>query len=513
MHVDTSELETGSVIEGDLCIIGAGAAGVSMALEWIDSRKKVILVEAGGMQWEAESQAQYRGESIGQPYFPLDAARLRYFGGTTGHWAGFCAPLDAIDFQDRDWVPGSAWPIKLEDLHPYYARANKVLELGPYEYGAGYWEAQDSQIRRLQLGDKVWTKMWQFSPPTRFNLVYRDAIVRAANVHLYTHATVCDIQANKNVSTIDSLLVRTIDGAEHRVRAQHFVMACGAIQNARLLLASNRQAANGIGNDNDLVGRHFMEHIEVPGANLILDEPRSLTMYTAAPRITGAPTPARGELALSAKVETEHRILHGTSSIEPGRWGGEIRSTFQVFTPEKLDEFRAGSGRNQPADRLPSPARVPPREFRLKTRQEQAPNPASRVMLSDEPDDLGVPRVKLDWQLTELDKRSIRRFYELLGQEFGRTGLGRLQLADWLLDGDDNAWPSFLSGGWHHMGTTKMHDDPKHGVVDANCKVHGIANLHVAGSATFASAGAPNPTLTLVALTLRLSDQIKEKVN
>jgi choline dehydrogenase-like flavoprotein len=133
-------------------------------------------------------------------------------------------------------------------------------------------------------------------------------------------------------------------------------------------------------------------------------------------------------------------------------------------------------------------------------------------MLSDELDELGVPRTKLDWQLTELDKRSIRRFYELLGQELGRTGLGRVQIADWLMDGNDEVWPSFLSGGWHHMGTAKMHDDPRQGVVDANCKVHGVDNLYVAGSATFASAGASNPTLTLVALTLRLSDQIRQQL-
>ena len=514
MHIDSGELESSSIVEGDICIIGAGAAGISMALEWIGSPRKVILLEAGGMSWEAESQEQYRGDVVGQPYFPLNAARLRYFGGTTGHWAGFCAPLDEIDFEDRDWVPGSTWPIELSDLHPFYARANKVLELGPYEYGADYWEAQDPDVRRLPLGENFWTKMWQFSPPTRFNRVYKDAIVRARNIQLYTHATVCNIQANENLTAIDGLLVRTLEGAEHHVRAEHFVMACGAIQNARLLLASNQQAANGIGNDHDLVGRHFMEHIEVPGANLLFEEPQSLKMYAAAPRVAGALTPARGELALSGEMERRNRILHGTASMEPGRWGEDIKSTFQNFTPEVLDQWRLEEARGHPrGERPPPPQPAPGREFRLKTRQEQAPNPDSRVTLSGERDELGMPRTKLDWRLTELDKRSIRRFYELLGQELGRTGLGRVQLADWLIDNDDMNWPSFLSGAWHHMGTTKMHHDPRQGVVDADCRVHGIDNLHVAGSATFASAGAPNPTLTLVALTLRLSDRIKELVS
>jgi choline dehydrogenase-like flavoprotein len=514
MHTDSSELEPETLLQGDICIIGAGAAGISMALEWIDTPYKVVLLEAGGMKYEPESQAQYRGANIGEPYFPLEAARLRYFGGTTGHWAGFCAPFDQIDFEDRDWVPNSAWPIELDELHPFYARANKILELGPYEYGAGYWEAQNPELRRLAIGDKFWTKMWQFSPPTRFGLVYRDAIVSAPNVHLYTHATVCELLANENVSNIEALKVRTLEGAEHRVQAKHYVMAGGAIQNARLLLASNSQASNGIGNDNDLVGRYFMEHIEVPSANLIFEKEQSLNMYVARPKMSGAETPARGELALNPDIERENRILHGTSSISPGHWGENIKSSFQNVTPDSLDRWRAAEERGELlGDRPPPRPADASRAFRLFTRQEQAPNPDSRITLSDEKDDLGVPRVQLDWRLTELDKRSIRRFYEILGQEIGRSGLGRLQLADWLIDPSDKSWPTFLSGGWHHMGVTKMHDDPKQGVVDANCNVHGIDNLHVAGSATFATAGAPNPTLTLVALTLRLSDHLQQKLN
>jgi choline dehydrogenase-like flavoprotein len=156
-------------------------------------------------------------------------------------------------------------------------------------------------------------------------------------------------------------------------------------------------------------------------------------------------------------------------------------------------------------------AATPPRFYHLATRQEQAPNPDSRVTLSAEKDAMGMPRAKLDWRLTELDKRSMRTFYEILGQELGKSGMGRVQLRDWLLD-DDRNWPSFLSGGWHHMGTTRMHADPKQGVVDANCRVHGLANLYVSGAAVYATAGSANPTLTLVALSLRLSDHLRTMV-
>jgi choline dehydrogenase-like flavoprotein len=161
------------------------------------------------------------------------------------------------------------------------------------------------------------------------------------------------------------------------------------------------------------------------------------------------------------------------------------------------------------------PASYTPREdlvYRMFTRQEQAPNPESRIVLSAENDELGMPRANLRWKFTPIDKRSMRVYYELLGREMGRAGLGRVQIMDWLLDGDDTAWPNHLSGGWHHMGTARMHEDPRQGVVDANCRVHGIANLFVAGGAVYPTGGAVNPTLTVVAMALRLSDHLKNKV-
>ena len=144
------------------------------------------------------------------------------------------------------------------------------------------------------------------------------------------------------------------------------------------------------------------------------------------------------------------------------------------------------------------------------TRLEQAPNPDSRVVLSAKRDALGVPRADLQWHLSALDKHSIRTLFTLIGEEMGRQGLGRVQLMDWLLE-DEPMWPDILGGGWHHMGTTRMHTDPRQGVVDSDCKVHGLANLYIAGSGAFTTAGAVNPTLTLVALSLRLADHLKSK--
>jgi choline dehydrogenase-like flavoprotein len=152
------------------------------------------------------------------------------------------------------------------------------------------------------------------------------------------------------------------------------------------------------------------------------------------------------------------------------------------------------------------------RAFQLNTRIEQAPNPNSRITIGTEKDELGVPKANLHWQLTGLDKRSIRKIYHILGQQIGIAGIGRLRLMEYLQDENDTSWPDGTDGGWHHMGATRMSEDPKSGVVNANCKVHGISNLFVAGAACYPTSGASNPTLTLVALSLHLSDFIKKKM-
>ncbi len=506
MHIDARTLPNGTLLEADLCIVGAGAAGITIAREWIGSHRKVLLLEGGGLQYEPAMQDLYRGEIVGLPYFPLEAARLHYFGGTTGHWAGWCATFDAIDFEKRDWVPHSGWPIRREDLDSFYVRAQPLFELGPYEYSAAAWQRRDPALVPLTLDPRVvWTKMWQFSPPTRFGTTYRDAIFGARNVELYTHANVCEIESNEAGTAVQGLRIRGLDGKEFQVRARRYVLACCSIQNARLLLAS------GLGNAYDLVGRFFMEHIEMPGGHLVLAAvPRAgMKMY----EWTYGVTKARGELALHAAVQRERRVLNGTVSLEPGDPDEVAKSTFQAMPPAVVGAMRESRDRAR-ADSPPAAAAPTPpagRFYHVISRHEQSPNPHSRVTLSTERDALGMPRVKLDWRLTELEKHTFRAFYEVLGREFGRSGLGRVQLLDWITSADPG-WPNTLSGGWHHMGTTRMHQSPRWGVVDPSCQVHGVPNLSIAGASVFPTGGGVNPTLTLVALSLRLSDNLKRKL-
>ena len=491
--------------------MGAGAAGISMALDWMDSGKKVILLEGGGFEYDDKVQDLYSGTTTGQRYFPLRACRLHYFGGTTGHWAGMCAPFEDLDFKKRDWVPHSGWPITKQDLDPFYAKAQIPLELGPYEYGADYWLNDNPELSALPLDDKVvWNKIWQFST-SRFNDRYKETMVNAENIHLYTYANLVDIKANEAVSEISEVTIANYEGKTHTVRARQFVLACGAIQNARMLLACNKQAPNGLGNDNDVVGRYFLEHLEIKSAELWLTKPLSTDFY----QWQFGVTKARAELAIAESLQQELQILNGTADLMPMSVGKNMKPRIDVWQSEdprksldntlQMFQSAAQKGSEEKGENLD-------RAFMMNTRIEQAPNPDCRVTLDTEKDSLGIPKTKLHWELSELDQRSIRKMYEIIGVEMGKAGIARLKLMDYLADGDDSIWPEFTQAGWHHMGTTRMSDDPKTGVVDANCTVHGIHNLHIAGSSCYATAGAPNPTLTLVALSLRLSDHLKGKV-
>jgi choline dehydrogenase-like flavoprotein len=511
MHIDARSLETGSVLEGDICIVGAGAAGISMAMEWLHTPYKVILLEGGGFEYEDQMQELFAGRTTGQRYFPLRSVRLHYFGGTTGHWAGFCSTFDPIDFKKRDWIDHSGWPISREDLDPYYKRTQEILELGPYEYNSRFWQQQDPSFVPLDLDEKqVWNKIWQFSPPTRFGNRYRDTIVKAKNIHLFTYANVVEIIANEGVSSIKELKTTNFAGKQHSVRAKYFIMACCAIQNARLLLASRRQSPSGIGNDHDLVGRYFMEHIEIKSGELWFTEPRSLNMYM----VDFGKTKVRAEIAVNEDTQRKNKILNGTVSLSPleiARNRPAYMDTWNENEKEAEKKMRE-TGKAPRNPNAPFSAAKKYQGFQLFTRIEQAPNPACRVTLDSEKDPLGVPRSSLHWELGSLEKRSIRKINELIGESCGRSGIARVRLLEYLEDEQNDSWPSFTGGGWHHMGTTRMSEDPKTGVVDANCKVHGIQNLFMAGSSCYATAGAPNPTLTLIALTLRLSDHIKVRM-
>ncbi len=502
----------------DICIVGAGAAGITLAMELIGGGARVLIVEAGGFEFDSETQGLYDGDSSGLPYWPLAACRLRFFGGTTNHWTGRCVPLTAWDFEPRPWDSYSGWPITRADLDPYYLRARPYFELAGEDWFdlARY---EPGQIHPLATDPaRIETRMVQWSPPTRFGERYRDAIAASGNVDILLYANATSIEVESGSERVTGVRIASLGGAEGLVRARIVVIACGGIENARLLLLSDGVRAGGIGNQHDLVGRFFMEHAHLVSASgTFTGDFRAMQSYVGA-NIGDASLTA--ELVTTAAAKAAHVINDYTTTFEfvldegagypslsrmlKGESDDHLADVWNVITD--IDDA-AISGWERLRGRAPV-RHMASSSFGLFTISEQHPNPDSRVLLSGDLDDLGLRKARLDWRLSDIDKRTVRIGSELVAMELGRLGLGRVKLLDWLLE-DDGYWGEELWGGNHHMGTTRMSESPRRGVVDRNCRVHGTANLFVAGSSVFTTGGAANPTFSIVALAIRLADHLK----
>ena len=523
MFLDFKALEDGTEINTDICIIGAGAAGITIARELLKSKIGVYLIESGGLEFDDETQALYVGE-MGSPipyFIDLDVTRLRFFGGTTNHWAGRCARLSNIDFEHRPWISHSGWPIKKADLDPYYDRAEVVCQISPYmTYERAY---EDRDVKPLPFAaDKLVFRHWQFSPPTRFAEVYRKELEEAANITVLLNTNVTELIPNDEVTRVDHIEIKSLSGKSGKISARIFVLCCGGIENARLLLVSDSVETRGLGNGFDLVGRFFMEHPR-PGitdvhGRLVTDTPgkildslgdwthgevRSETFLMPADELQER----EGILNCSYAFRTRFREDSGVKAVADIRKSidrGELPDEFteklwNIITD--LDDVFWNVYRRVRGQKL-EPVDI---EVTLFARSEQEPNPNSRVVLTNEKDQLGINRVAMDWRFTKLDERSLAVLGKWLGAEIGRLNLGRLQLLQSIANG---GWTSNPAGGNHHMGTTRMANASRQGVVDSDCRVHGLANLYVAGSSVFPTSGYVTPTLTIVALAIRLADRI-----
>jgi len=254
-------LEPGAAdVPSDVCVIGAGAAGITLARKLAALGHSVCLVESGGLDFEQATQDLYDGANLGMPYYDLKQSRLRFFGGTVAIWGGRCALLDAIDFEHRTWVPHSGWPIGRTDLLPYYRAAHQHFEIGEFNYEDDVWKAlkvDDPGFDPSQLD----AKLWRFDEVAdRFAAARLGSLLDNPRLRILIHANVVKLQAGRDGSTIEHVDVRPLEGASLRLRARYYVLACGAIENARLLLVSNDVERSGIGNRRDQVGRYFMEH-------------------------------------------------------------------------------------------------------------------------------------------------------------------------------------------------------------------------------------------------------------
>lgn len=473
-------------LRDEVLIIGGGAAGIALGLQLADKGRSVLLLEGGGLQRTSDSQARYDGDYSGTfvtrpwPGY-LSWSRVRQLGGSTNHWAGWTRPLSPIDFETRPWVPGSGWPFGREALVPFYDAACGLVDVPTFP------ELHGNSLPGPDLleGDpNIEDALFHMSPPTRFNAKFQTRLADHPKLRVIHNANVLELATTPDGQHIDHVVFRAAGGPVQRASARAYVLATGGVENVRLLLNSDRVHKQGLGNAHDLVGRYFMDHPHLDMAQVVLTrQVATAKRYkrTPHPQVKGATVLP----VLSLREETQRR-----EQLPGGSYQLLLRGD-----PPEAPAVRALNRLLGTDDGLVVAT--------ILGRIAQIPNRDSRVTLTAARDDLGMRRVHLDWKLTDADRTGAARALELIGLAFARKGLGRLR-ADVRAA---RAWPK-SAGGCHHMGTTRMSDSPTQGVVDANLKLHGVSNLYVAGSSVFPTGGYANPTLTILALALRLGEHL-----
>jgi choline dehydrogenase-like flavoprotein len=495
----------------DLCIVGAGPAGISIARTLAGSGVRICLLESGGVNVERRVQQLSRGESDGNPRHPLQQSRVRAFGGTLRHrrllnggWAA--RPLDPIDFESRFGRAEFGWPFDRDHLIPYYVRAQRDCGLAPYDLVNGNPTADGRPAPPVQETTDLESALFQFSTAD-----FHDALPTFTNspdVRLLLHCRVADITTDPSGRRVDAITAVGADRSRVVVRPRLVVLATGGIENARLLLTAN--SGRGLGNEHDLVGRYFAERMSLPVGHVVLSGSHTVDDAGFFSRLNGA----SGALRISESVQRDKDLLNCAFFLVPWPAAFATPALRSLYTLHKAIGRRpridgVGTHLREIVTGLPdvvdmalSTVMSRPRTLLLRAQGEHAPNSQSRVSLGAGRDDLGIPVARVTWRPTDDDHHSVRTSVGILDAVFRSSGFGYVETLF------DEVPATLVEGNHHHMGTTRMNVDPRKGVVDADSRVHSVENLYIAGASVFPTYGASNPTLTIVALALRLADHL-----
>jgi choline dehydrogenase-like flavoprotein len=554
MIVSPDELIENSVIEADLCIVGSGPAGLSIALELKDSGKKIVIVTGGDMQETAFNQDLNRGIIAPEnSHEPLDENRRRIVGGASTVWGGRCIPFDDIDFEKRSWVNNSGWPFNYNAIANHYARANKILEAGQYNYDAVKSFASQTQtqiINGLDDADIVSTKLERWSTPTNFAKEYYGMLNGSPNITILLNTHVLKINTQDGASAVTSVTA-VANKKQFTIHAKNYVLACGGIENPRLLLASkNEFYPNGIGNNNDVVGRYYMGHINGIFAEV---SPKNREQLLFNFEIDDESVYCRRRWWITQKAQQQHQIGNvifflQQSTNQDGHRDVLFSTVYvakyilSVVKQKSFSKAKQSWGLQKKEikehlvnilkngwKQLPTLFGVAIKRFKkrrlpfvlpsvksktlgLYFQSEQVPTADSRVTLSNtEFDAFGLPRAVVQIKFSDIDKKTIIESHKIFIEKYLAANAGEVKC-------NFDELPNFIeqrinkyNSAAHNLGTTRISTDPLLGVVDADCKVHGIDNLYIAGASVFPTGGHANPTLTIVALALKLADFLKNK--
>lgn len=473
-----------AVIEADVCVVGAGPAGITLALSLADLGREVVLLEGGGLAPPGPEELDlYAGEVSGRKY-PLRASRLRFFGGTTGHWGGWSRPLDPIDLAAKPHIPFSGWPLERSGLDPWYAQAHQWLEIPANDYFGDRAPPFAGNLLPATLG--LTTRYFRFSPPTRYGTAYRDRVAESLRVRCYLGANATGLE-RAGEGRIRAVFARSLQGKQLEVRARNVVLAMGGIENARFLLNSAEQTDTAIGNHSDWLGRGFMDHPGWSPGTVISQDKLAYHQFTHEEQLV------MPVLGIADDVLMNERLVNCCGILHPVSFDENI---------EKAYFSNPWSGGLGAAGEVSS--------YRLQLIFEPSPCRASRVDLTEQRDALGLRRANLHWTFNDYDFEMLERSISLINAYLGQTGMGRLKLVKPV---NESTIKAPIGTGLHHMGTTRMSAAPSEGVVDADCRVHGFDNLYIAGSSVFPTVGFSNPTLTIVALACRMANRIDQELS
>jgi choline dehydrogenase-like flavoprotein len=472
-------------LETDICIIGAGAAGISIAHELKNLSVNVALVESGTYEPELDTQELYQGQAVGpnlsieNQYLSL--SRLRYFGGTTNHWGGWCFPLTASDFTHSlpdDRVP--PWPITLAELVPFYQRSSHYLDVPKFFTMLGNQFSEALSFQPDLIRETIWN-----SSPTRFGPKYREILRHSKNIKIFTRCNLVHIAKHKNSSRVHEIICLKEKKISLKIRAKYFVLACGGVENPRLLMTAGRE----IPVSPKYLGACFMDHPSILGDHVLVDSEGPWNEF------------------LNSSM-SQKRLQQGNRDFNVMRIADNIRKENNlpeiatVFLNE--EDEKTQKPYSDPIENLLRKSSRKMKKYSTLTLAEVRPNPECRLKLTSGKDWTGLEKIRLDWSLQNEDMIKIQRAmdtYSKISAAAGSYRVKRLHRKGWAPENYPNS---------HHMGTTRMATESRWGVVDRDCRLFSTENFFIGGSSVFATGGVATPTLTVVALAIRLSDHLKK---
>jgi choline dehydrogenase-like flavoprotein len=555
MHINAASLPMRATLAADVAIVGAGPAGIALALELADAGHQVLLIESGGNSYSREAQHLSNTAGEDRSHAPMSRAVRRQIGGASNLWSGRCVPFDPVDFEARKIVGDARWPVGYRELESYFPAACRWFKCGQPIFDAAQIPdlAANSLIPGWPGGEVCATSLERYSLPTNFGRVYQARLKSSPLLTLISELTCTEIVSHPDGRSVEHLAARTLSGNQIRVRARRYVIAAGGVESTRLLFASNRHQPAGIGNHSGHLGHWYMGHVGMTIARAHFSTPPKATIYDFERDPEGVyvrrrftfsrdyliehdlpniamyienpdmSDPSHGNGILSiiylilASPLGHHVISEGVrhSKIDtdspPSTWL-HLRNVVRHLPGTARFAFTFGyrrflrPGRKVPGFVVPSPTNSYPLYYHA----EHLPHHDSRVMPTNETDALGMPRVATNLHFADADIRNAIRAHEHLDRYLRRFGLGHLE---YLFEDPEQELRRRLVDGYHQAGTTRMSDRPEDGVLDQNLAVHGFEDLFVASSSAFATSGQANSTFMIVVLALRLANHLRRSLS